>query len=303
MTVQSRLQLERPEWRPFAAGLVAGTGNVLFGHPLDTLKVRVQVRLTSGASASTLRGVYAGVAGPLLTLPFLAGLNFGIYDATRQRLTTWWPALLSSAATSSAAVKATAQHTKHGPHESASGLVCIWASGVTSGWMLCNLTCPMTNVKVQQQTAGVSLSLAQCARRAGVRGLFRGYVPHAVMESIGRGWYMVGFVSSKRFFCIDTPGQQAADLWKRVVCGSFGGALAWVMAYPADVIRNRMMGDWKRERYEGTRDCARKIFEEEGVRGFWRGFHYTLLRAIPVAAVTLPVYDMTLNALNVYEHG
>jgi len=114
------------------------------------------------------------------------------------------------------------------------------------GWVVCHVTCPMNNIKVQQQTAGITLSLLQAYKRVGLQGLFRGYVPHAVMEGIGRGWYMVGFVVSKRAFGIDgDPGQQGIELWKRITCGSIGGASAWISAYPADVVRNRIMGDWE----------------------------------------------------------
>lgn len=278
-----------PGWRPFAAGTLAGIGNVLIGHPLDTLKVRVQTAPVHNRIGPSLRGVYAGVAGPLVTLPFLAGVNFGIYDATRQQLTARWPALFARRGVVD----------ERDLREPSSGLACVFLSGVTSGWVVCHVTCPMTNVKVQQQTSGVSLSLAQAVKRVGVRRLFRGYVPHAVMESVGRGWYMVGFVCSKRAFGIDSePGQQGAELWKRIVCGSVGGASAWTMAYPADVVRNRIMHDWEGLRYRGCVDCARQTLSEGGIAGFYRGFSYTLIRAIPVAAVTLPIYDMALNYLN-----
>merc|ERR1711971_200689 len=109
---------------------------------------------------------------------------------------------------------------------------------------------------------------------------------------------MVGYIQSKRMFGIDRDSsKEGADLWKRTVCGSVGGASAWFMAYPADVVRNRIMGDWEDVEYKGTWDCARITLREDGIAGFYRGFSYTLARAIPVAAVTLPIYDMTLTTL------
>ena len=59
-------------------------------------------------------------------------------------------------------------------------------------------------------------------------------------------------------------------------------ATRWTMAYPADVIRNRIMSDWDGAKYRGTLDCARKTLKQEGAAGFYRGISYTLVRAIPV---------------------
>jgi len=58
------------------------------------------------------------------------------------------------------------------------------------------------------------------------------------------------------------------------------------------------MGDWEGKLYTGTADCLRKTFRSDGVRGFYRGISYTLVRAVPVAAVTLPLFDGCLSLLN-----
>ena len=64
---------------------------VLTCHPFDTLKVRVQTAPAHKKTGPSFRGVYAGVAGPLLIQPWLAGINFGLYDFFRQQLTARWP--------------------------------------------------------------------------------------------------------------------------------------------------------------------------------------------------------------------
>jgi hypothetical protein len=40
------------------------------------------------------------------------------------------------------------------------------------------------------------------------------------------------------------------------------------------------------------------MYAEQGWRGFFRGFTVTILRAGPVAAFILPVYDVALDQLN-----
>ena len=44
-----------------------------------------------------------------------------------------------------------------------------------------------------------------------------------------------------------------------------------------------------RQRYASMRDCFAQAWKEEGVVGFWRGIGPTLLRAMPVSAVTFAV--------------
>merc|ERR1711963_485416 len=99
----------------------------------------------------------------------------------------------------------------------------------------------MHNIKVQQQTlvAGQSVGMLEAARRVGMRGLFKGYVPHVLMESFGRGIYMVTFEASKKCVGVGAEGSRGVDLGKRILCGSLGGAAAWVAVYPVDVLRNR----------------------------------------------------------------
>mmetsp|Transcript_6559 Transcript_6559/g.14253 ORF Transcript_6559/g.14253 Transcript_6559/m.14253 type:complete len:458 (-) Transcript_6559:317-1690(-) len=87
------------DWRPFAAGWTAGILNITVGHPLDTLKVRVQ----TGRALYTggLRGLFAGIQGPLLTIPCIGSLNFGLYDTFRHRLMAESPRLFTTGGSSS----------------------------------------------------------------------------------------------------------------------------------------------------------------------------------------------------------
>ncbi|CAE8594515.1 unnamed protein product [Polarella glacialis] len=282
------------KWQPFTAGLVAGVANVLAGHPLDTVKVRLQIGQGKALSRQVLRDfrlLYAGISGPLMTSPWIAAANFGVWEVVRVALTKEWPEHFAS---------------KDPQSEAASGSSsAVFVAGLASGWLLCNFTCPMHNIKVQQQTS-LGLGLWEAVLRAGPRGLFRGYLPHALAESVGRGWYMLGFVGSKRLLGVDSDGRQAPRgvggelemLGRRVLCGCTGGGVAWLVVYPFDVIRNRMMWDWRREQYSGMGDCLLQAVKAEGLTGLYRGISYSLARALPVAAITLPTYDLALKYLS-----
>lgn len=279
---------KRSGWKSFAAGTVAGVANVAVGHPLDTMKVRWQT--TGMQQTIQQRSLFAGISGPLLTTPMLAGVNFGLWDYFRVRLTVGCPEVFAADGYSRSPMLFCP--------ESASSGYSIFVAGVGSGWVCCNLTVPMQNFKVQQQTAQADcrLSFRDVVKTVGWKSLFRGYAPHAFAESFGRGFYMLGFVVSKRTLGVDQKSD--ANLVTRIFCGAIGGACAWVSIYPADTLRSRMMKDFRMETYSGVLDCMRKVYAEQGVLGFYRGVGVTLIRSMPVAAVTLPTYDYALSVLS-----
>lgn len=45
-------------------------------------------------------------------------------------------------------------------------------------------------------------------------------------------------------------------------------------------------------RYDGVVDCVKKVFEKEGIRGFYRGCATNLLRTTPSAVITFTSYEM-----------
>lgn len=273
------------------SGAAAGVANTLTGHPFDTLKVWAQTRSSQAphnASAPvsvsndpralfrSLRTLYRGIGPPLLSVPLMVSLQFGLWERCRAQVWYWRPE--------------TDQTT------------CAFLSGLASGWLLCHVTNPLTVVKVQQQTGGAAKGnmgqvVSQLWREQGPRGLFRGYVPHALQEGFGRACYMGAYDWSKKVCGIEDP--QNATLSMRVLCGASAGMAGWVITYPCDVVRNNLMrGPSPGEaEFGGSLDCARRIVQSKGALGLYRGFGYTVLRAVPVAAATLTTYDYTCLAL------
>merc|ERR550537_227012 len=78
-----------------------------------------------------------------------------------------------------------------------------------------------------------------------------------------------------------------------VLSGCVAGAVAWMVPYPFDTLRNRLSGG----HHTSILSCVRDMYAQGGLGGFYRGVGYTLVRAVPVAAVTLPTYDLVLRQL------
>ena len=61
----------------YTAGFLSGIVQTLVGHPLDTIKVRLQSHRPLG-----VRSLYAGVTYPLLSSGIINSISFGVADAT-----------------------------------------------------------------------------------------------------------------------------------------------------------------------------------------------------------------------------
>lgn len=68
------------------------------------------------------------------------------------------------------------------------------------------------------------------------------------------------------------------------------------MNYPyiMQVVRSRLQeqGHHSEKRYSGVVDCIKKVFQHEGLPGFYRGCATNLLRTTPAAVITFTSFEM-----------
>lgn len=130
-------------------------------------------------------------------------------------------------------------------------------------------------------------------------GLFRGWWPTFWRDCPSYGVYFVVFEFFKHHL---TPKDLNShpSMAVLLVAGGLTGICTWASTYPFDVVKSIVQ-----TLPEGTPKSQVRMsyvfttnYRKHGLKFFVEGLGVTLVRAVPVNAVTLMVYEYTLNYLN-----
>ena len=168
----------------------------------------------------------------------------------------------------------------------------IAIGGATAGAVVSIITSPVLQIKTKQQTR--NLSFRQAVSHT-LRHPTVGFGTHLFVETSNRSIYFCTYECLKRYY---TRDDGTTPLAGRMVAAGAAGIACWAVLYPADVLRSRLYAASAEDRHVSGREMFRMMHGETGWRAFYRGFAVTTLRAGPVAAAILPVYDLVLDQLN-----
>ncbi|KAJ1447243.1 mitochondrial carrier domain-containing protein [Pelagophyceae sp. CCMP2097] len=266
----------------FCAGSFSGAVGVAFGHPLDTLKVRIQLGMRSSLPFSSL---YRGVGVPLLTTGGFNALNLGVYQNSVRR----WR-----------------RDAGLGEDEK-TPLRLVACAGGYAGAVCAFFSTPVQRLKILQQAGSYRqpAKLVETLRAFRHRPwlLYLGLPTMLVMESL-RAVYMATYVAATRAFDpsavgVGKSGQDLVRFEAGVLGGVVAGVVSWCIIYPLDSVKSALQAQPPHlpRRWNNTWEVARDLYKEGGLRRFYRGLFLTLLRAGPISGVLLPVYDYSLRAL------
>jgi solute carrier family 25 (adenine nucleotide translocator) protein 4/5/6/31 len=142
-----------------------------------------------------------------------------------------------------------------------------------------------------REFTGLVDCLKKIAGKDGAAGLYRGF-GISVIGIIGyRASYFGMFDTGKVLLFEDIKTANFFALWGFAQCVTVG---AGIFSYPLDTVRRRLMmtsgKTGKDKMYDGTLDCFRKIYKDEGGRAFFKGCLSNVLRGTG-GALVLVFYD------------
>ncbi|XP_074500907.1 mitochondrial carnitine/acylcarnitine carrier protein-like [Sebastes fasciatus] len=281
----------------FVAGGVAGACLLLAGHPLDTIKVRLQTQpkasraqyvlytgtydcIRKTVSKEGVLGLYKGMGAPMVGMAPMMAISFFGFGLGKQLQQTDPNKPLT--------------HTQ------------IFLSGCLAGSFTTVIVAPGERIKclLQVQASGGHSRYAgplDCAVRLykeqGIRSVYKGTVLTLIRDVPSSGLYFLTYEYLKHFL---TPeGQSVSQLStpKILLAGGIAGILNWTIALPPDVLKSNFQtaADGK---YRGLVDVLRTLLREEGPKALYKGFNAVFLRAFPANAACFLGFELALKGLN-----
>eukprot|EP01065_Artemidia_motanka_P036062 TRINITY_DN43970_c0_g1_i1.p2 TRINITY_DN43970_c0_g1~~TRINITY_DN43970_c0_g1_i1.p2 ORF type:complete len:299 (+),score=108.05 TRINITY_DN43970_c0_g1_i1:62-958(+) len=289
-------KLTLPAWfKDIFAGTSSGIASKFVEYPFDTVKVRLQTDKTGRYSGgldclrSTYRqeglsGIYRGIGSPIAGAMAENAVLFWTYGLAQRQIRSFYSL----------------------PEEQELSLGQLAMCGSASGLAVSHVLSPVERVKclMQLQELGMTetkyKNVFQCAagsvRRYGfAEGLFKGHSSMLLREIPGNAAWYGGYEVFSMLFC-QQLGVQKKDLPLQYIAlaGAFGGCAYWSAFYPADVVGNNMRGAGA----DSFTACFKELYAREGVRGLYKGWGVTMIRAFPANACIFSVYELVSRYLN-----
>ncbi|NXC50939.1 MCAT protein, partial [Penelope pileata] len=282
----------------FFAGGFGGVCLVFVGHPLDTIKVRLQTQprpqpgqppLYSGTFdcfrktlvGEGVRGLYKGMAAPIIGVtPMFAVcfFGFGLGKRLQQRKpddVLTYPQL--------------------------------FAAGMLSGVFTTAIMAPGERIKcllqIQAATGETKYSgsldcAKQLYREAGIRGVYKGTVLTLMRDVPASGMYFMTYEWLKNILTPEGKSVSELSAPRILFAGGLAGIFNWAVAIPPDVLKSRFQTAPPGKYPNGFRDVLRELIREEGVASLYKGFTAVMIRAFPANAACFLGFEVAMKFLN-----
>jgi len=150
------------------------------------------------------------------------------------------------------------------------------------------ITHPIDFVKTRRQVLKTNVSVIRIGidtwNSAGILGFFPAIVPAVI-----RHWVY----TTLRVGLYERLRSKDDSLFQKSISGLAAGGIAQAIASPTDLVKVRMQVNTLTgtKQYTGVMDVVRKVYQKDGLRGFYQGWKPNVIRAMAVNMGELVAYD------------
>lgn len=172
-------------------------------------------------------------------------------------------------------------------------------AGGIAGAVSRTCTAPLDRAKVFLQVHGSKATcIRSCMRNfiheGGVLSLWRGNGINVLKIAPETALKFMAYEQAKKLIRSSNSNKELSIV-ERFIAGSIAGGFSQSVIYPLEVLKTRLAlrktGD-----YKGILDAAKKIYRNEGLRSFYRGYVPNMCGIIPYAGIDLAIYETLKNA-------
>uniref|UniRef100_A0A665V2Z7 Solute carrier family 25 member 48 n=1 Tax=Echeneis naucrates TaxID=173247 RepID=A0A665V2Z7_ECHNA len=272
----------------FIAGWIGGASSVVVGHPLDTVKTRLQAGkgykntlhcVLTIYRKETVSGFFKGMSFPLASITVYNSVVFGFFSNTQRLISKY----------------------RYGDGRHPCGLLDLTVASMLTGLVSVGLGAPVDLVKIrlQMQTQtrlyrGPIHCISSILQTEGLQGLYRGAGAMILRDVPGYVLYFIPYTIFCNLLKPDaTSSPHPCSIW---LAGGLAGSISWVTATPADVVKSRMQADAQLQRkYGGILHCIIHSYKTEGAQVFFRGASVNAIRGFPMSATMFLTYELSLR--------
>ncbi|KAF1801050.1 mitochondrial carrier domain-containing protein [Mucor lusitanicus] len=288
------------------AGGAAGLMEACTCHPLDTIKVRMQLSKSGSRSATGQRLGFLGVGAKIVRnesfwalYKGLGAVVSGIVPKMAIRFSSFelyksWMA------------------DENGVVSTSSVFLAGLAAGTTEAVLVVS---PMDLIKIRLQAQRHSMAdpldipkyrnaphaAYTIVKEEGVRALYKGVTLTALRQATNQAANFTAYQEMKKF------AQRAQDLtelpsYQHLVLGGVSGAMGPLSNAPIDTIKTRIQrSSAPGSGFERFKTVTSEIMRKEGFFAFYKGLTPRLLRVAPGQAVTFMVYERVKSIIDSFS--
>lgn len=268
------------------SGLAAGIATTLVTHPLDVIKVRLQLDADHRRGAAwrgVLRLLQPTAASPHLVLNLYRGVlpsGFGnavawsMYFTAYREFQSWTP----------------------GPLSTLANYACAFGAGATTALVTNPVWVIKTRMLALPRGASGAYPLVRAGvlhiwRHEGLGGFWRGSAPALV--AVAQGALQVTTYEHLKQW-VNPDSQAHLSTLQYLYTSAASKMLSASVFYPVQLVRARLQA---LNTPLAALATTRLILQREGLRGFYKGVGPNLLRVVPATMVTFLVYEKTKHWL------
>lgn len=284
----------------FIAGGVGGSCLVFAGHPLDTIKVRLQTQPHTPDGKPTLYtgtfdcakkiiqkekflGLYKGMATPIVGVAPMYAICFFAFSMGKKL--------------------------QQKSEDHVFTLSELFFAGALAGLSTTVILAPGERVKclLQVQNANPTASgpkyagptdcFKQLYKQGGIRNVYVGTVATACRDIPSSGVYFMTYEYFQRILMPEGGSRSDLSPVRTLFAGGMAGIVNWIVAIPSDVLKSRQQTA-PAGTYTGFLDVLRKTIASDGMKGLYKGATPIMLRAFPANAACFLGYECAMKVLN-----